>query len=106
MSTTTRLPDYTRVGSKKVYWLQDGERATALCDCEVYTDHCVEVHMTLAQALEIAGGARRSIQDILPDVAKEVREVFISGTTPAEWDELFGARAKPAEAYGCYRFIP
>jgi len=32
------------------------------------------------------------VQEILPDVRREAREVFVSGVTPLEWAQLFGGR--------------
>lgn len=106
MYSLINLPEYSRVCLKKIYWLQvDATTVRALCDCDVYPDTCIEVEMTLAQALELTSDrhTRRNIAEILPNASKEVREIFITGTTPAEWDELFGKGAKPAAAYGCYK---
>tara|TARA_Y100000034_G_C6853041_1_gene387236 strand:+ start:806 stop:1042 length:237 start_codon:yes stop_codon:yes gene_type:complete len=33
------------------------------------------------------------VQDVWPDMPKENREFIINGTTPAEWDEMFGVCA-------------
>jgi len=30
------------------------------------------------------------VQDVWPDMSKENREFIINGTTPAEWNEMFG----------------
>jgi hypothetical protein len=36
-------------------------------------------------------------RDILPDHTAEEREFLISGTTPREWEELFGVDVGPRE---------
>lgn len=40
----------------------------------------------------------RNIQEILPDLTADDRELLISGTHPACWDELFGKEEDDEEA--------
>ncbi len=57
--------------------------------CSV-TDKRYEIHITVAQAEEMASPNRRSIQAILPHCSADEREFLMSGFTPAEWNQTFG----------------
>ena len=48
-----------------------------------------EIEMTQGQFNEIMSPHRRYIQDIIPELAPEMRELFISGMCPKCWDKLF-----------------
>lgn len=48
------------------------------------------IEMTMAQFNELQSPHRRHIQDIIPELAPEMRELFISGMCPNCWDKLFG----------------
>ena len=52
-----------------------------------HTEHKVE--MTESQFNELMSPHRRHIQDIIPELAPEMRELFISGMCPKCWDKLF-----------------
>ena len=45
--------------------------------------------MTESQFNELMSPHRRHIQDIIPELAPEMRELFISGMCPKFWDKLF-----------------
>ena len=47
------------------------------------------VEMTTSQFNELQSPHRRHIQDIIPELAPEMRELFISGMCPKCWDKLF-----------------
>lgn len=47
------------------------------------------IEMTAAQFNELQSPHRRHIQDIIPELAPEMRELFISGMCPKCWDKLF-----------------
>ena len=47
------------------------------------------IQMTQAQLDELMSPHRRHIQDIIPELAPEMRELFISGMCPKCWDKLF-----------------
>ena len=49
------------------------------------------IEMTMAQFNELQSPHRRHIQDIIPELAPEMRELFISGMCPKCWDKLFGS---------------
>ena len=48
------------------------------------------IEMTISQFNELQSPHRRHIQDIIPELAPEMRELFISGMCPNCWDKLFG----------------
>ena len=48
------------------------------------------IEMTMAQFNELQSPHRRHIQDIIPELAPEMRELFISGMCTKCWDKLFG----------------
>lgn len=48
-----------------------------------------KVEMTAAQFNELQSSHRRHIQDIIPELAPEMRELFISGMCPKCWGKLF-----------------
>jgi hypothetical protein len=77
-------------GRKEVYFVKNEDGSwLASCACWV-TNADVQIPLTEAQACELASieteGQKRLIQDILPDVPPLVREIFVSGLTPAEFD--------------------
>ena len=47
------------------------------------------IEMTESQFNELMSPHRRHIQDIIPELAPEMRELFISGMCPKCWDKLF-----------------
>ena len=53
--------------------------------------HTLEVPCTEAQLHAWQGGMY--IQDAMPDVPADLREFLMTGTTPTEWDEMFGEKA-------------
>jgi hypothetical protein len=81
-TVTVEIP----MGRKKLYIIVDEEDSCAMIDCAEFDQLAlVKIKLTAEQAARIINRSGH-IQDIIPDVAKELREVFISGTTPAEWD--------------------
>ena len=48
------------------------------------------IQMTQSQFNELQSPHRRYIQDIIPELAPEMRELFISVMCPKCWDKLFG----------------
>ena len=48
-----------------------------------------KVEMTESQFNELMAPHRRHIQDIIPELSPEMRELFISGMCPKCWDKLF-----------------
>ncbi len=48
-----------------------------------------QLTVTTEQARELASSARRNIQFVLPDMPRAQRELLITGTCGACWNELF-----------------
>ena len=65
------------------------EKINVTVPCE-YCSYKYIVEMTTAQFNELQSSHRRHVQDIIPEIAPEMRELFISGMCPRCWDELFG----------------
>ena len=65
------------------------EKINVTVPCE-YCSYKYTVEMTTAQFNELQSSHRRHVQDIIPEIAPEMRELFISGMGPWCWDELFG----------------
>lgn len=80
-----------RLGHKTIYGIIEGETCTVMSDCSVDPEAVVKFTIPSAAAREIFSGERTShIQDLLPDLRMELREVLISGTSPAEFDQIRG----------------
>lgn len=84
------------VGRKTIYL--DTDTNTAIVDCCSIGDvSALHIQLTADQRRRLGTGNQRRtecIQDILPNVPHQVREVFVSGQTPAEWDETFNGGRK------------
>lgn len=92
-------------GRNHIYGIESEEKpgmVKVLADCSHY--NMVTFHVTTAQAEQLFDPNRKAhIQDIVPDLDKRAREMFITGTSPAEFDELFnGAALDPKEYDGLY----
>lgn len=79
-------------GTKKLYFEQQEDGSwLAHCTCQAMQAR-VEVRLTADQAQELRAQYRewapggRPIQDILANVPRQLREIFVTGLTPAEWD--------------------
>lgn len=59
----------------------------------IYCGRNTEISVTDEQAKELASPQRRHIQDILPDLAPEIREMFISGLCSSCYDYLTNPEA-------------
>lgn len=93
---------YVPAGRKTIYGIeQTPGTVTIRLDCDVY--EMAVFNITTEQAREIFNPNRtRHVQDILPDVAPPLRECFVSGITPAEFDAQFRSKAKLRKRYTCY----
>lgn len=76
-----------RKGHKKIYGVEGASgMVRVMVDCDVVPQvGMLVLSVTVAQAEELFSLSRRCIQDILPDVAPALREVFVCGVTPLEW---------------------
>ena len=70
----------------------------AACVCEALNT-VVIVPLHKEQAADLLLGRKRPIDEVLPNVPRELREIFITGTTPAEFDVMMKGEPKPKEAY-------
>ena len=75
------------IGPKEVFIVQkeDGHWE-ALCDCRALKEAGVRIPLTASEAREIISGRTRHIQEVLPNTPPPLREIFVTGTTPAEFD--------------------
>ena len=94
---------------RRIQWIVRGKRElllierddgsfSASCVCDVF-NATIDVSITREQALELLGSTRRLIQDVFPNLDPRVREMFVTGLTPAELDMTFFGEAKAREAY-------
>lgn len=86
-----------RKGHKKIYGIElpDG-RVKCMVDCDLIPQvGMLVLFVTVEQAERLFSQSRGPIQEVLPDVAPALREVFICGVTPLEWarDVVGGAEA-------------
>lgn len=92
---------FLKVGNKSICFskAKDGR---CLCGCICGALGCpIALWVTTEQAVELLRGrlARRSISEILPDTPPLLREMFITGITPAEFDLMIHNSLQSAEAY-------
>lgn len=79
-----------RIGRKTLFAIEKDEtNVEVLADCNV-TGGMVRIKMSRNQFDRWQSPTRGLIQDIFPLLKQELREVLISGQTPAEWNEIFG----------------
>lgn len=71
---------------------------TAKCFCNEL-DCEVHLPVTREQMNELLIPDRRIVQEILPETDKQLREIFLSGLTPAEFDRAFSGRLQDREEY-------
>lgn len=88
-----------RCGSKKIYGVESAPgNVTLRVDCKVFPEAVIKIEVTTAQADALENRPRPAVQVIAPNMPRELREIFITGTTPAEYDELLGT-VKSREGY-------
>lgn len=93
----------TRIGQKKIYGIEEPPgTVTVLVDCDVY--ELAKFKVTKQQAEELFAQPRqKKIQDIVPELHPALREVFVTGMSPAEWDQCMCGEVKPVESYPGYQ---
>ncbi len=100
MNTTTVFE--LQRGRKTIYGMAEADgTVTVMVDCDqINGDGMVKFSIPAALAEKVFNPERREhIQDIAPNLRKEWREIFISGTTPAEYDVLRGDLPKTRAAF-------
>lgn len=92
------------IGSKLMYAVEHPETGTMTVriDCAVY--EMAEFGVPINQGRAYFDMQRRpNIQDLFPGVDHRVREIMVTGITPAEWDEIYCEQGSlPPEGYPCY----
>ena len=80
-----------QLGRKKGYVITNRVgMLEVLVDCDV-TNALVRIPMTADQFTAWQNKTDLT-QNIFPELDKDVREILISGTTPAEWTKMFGGK--------------
>ena len=80
-----------KVGDKNILLEQIGDGMwLASCPCSV-TGKLVKFPITEPQVAEILAADRRNIDEILPDTPAPLREIFLTGLTPAEFNQILSA---------------
>ena len=88
-----------RCGPKKIYGLEYAlGRVTLRVDCDIFPEAVIKIEVTTAQADALENRPRPAVQVIVPNMPRDLREIFITGTTPAEYDKLLGT-VKSREEY-------
>ena len=89
------------VGHSTVYGLEQADGTVkVLTDC-AFSGGMVKFYVTKEQAAELFNPARRrQVQDIAPDLDKSLREVFITGIGPMDYEVMCGI--KPDETLKRY----
>lgn len=85
------IPSEIYLGGQKAYVILENETVFVLKDCSV-TGGMVKIPMTPAQFQARFSPERKSVQDVFPELPLEIREIFVSGNTPAEWQKMFGKK--------------
>ena len=79
-------------GSKKAYGIAHGDGSvTVRIDCTVIDDACVTFTVpekALHSYIDLPRNERPPIQTLFADLQPEIREIFVSGSTPAEFDAM------------------
>ena len=87
------------VGDKEINLFEAADETwTAMCECRAL-GATVQFSLTTEQVKEILSDKRRNIDDVLPDTPPALREIFITGTTPAEFDLNVIGKLRPKHAY-------
>jgi hypothetical protein len=78
----------SKVGGKDIFIDKRGDGMwLASCWCSVL-HKMVQVPLTAEQVEEIISASRRCIDEILPDTPPPLREIFLTGLTPAEFEQV------------------
>lgn len=94
----------TRVGGKAIYGIEElPGTVTVRSDCKFYDK--VQFKVTTHQAEELFVNHRtKVIQQIVPDLHPALRELFVTGMSPAEWDDCLMGEVKPVDSYPGYQY--
>jgi len=89
-----------RRGTKTFTGIVQGDVVTFSCPCTVYPGARIAIAMSVAQAEALV--ARRPAREVLAGFCREAIELFTSGLTPAEFDQLYVREARPIRDYPLY----
>lgn len=91
------MENIINMGRKKLYAIPNKEKGIdILADCEA-TGGMVRIKMSVSEFERWQSPTRGLIQDIFPMLRNELREILVSGTTPAEFEEIFGKKIPSKE---------
>jgi hypothetical protein len=81
-----------RIGSRKIYGIeQEDGTCQILSDCKLHQDACIKFTVPgEAASIYFESTSRPPVQELFPDLRNEHREILVSSTSPAEWDEMTG----------------
>lgn len=82
-----------KVGRNEIYAIEETEgMCTMLAGCPLHPNAVIRFTVPLAAAREWfeRGASRPPVQELFPDLSAELRELLVTGTSPAEWDSIFG----------------
>lgn len=68
------------------------------CFCKHF-NCAIGLRITLEQAVKLLSTPRPCVQEILPEFPQEIREIFVSGLSPAELDMNFFGKTQSPEHY-------
>jgi hypothetical protein len=92
------------LGSRKIYGTIVGDVCTIRADCRVadsrFGESLIRFTVPAVPALVYFEGRRTvPIQELFPDLPAPLRELFITGTSPAEYDAMLGQCPKAKAAF-------
>jgi len=100
----------TRIGSRKIYGLmQPDGTCLILADCEVHQNACIKFTVPGLAAVtyfETERHCRAPMHKMFPDLRIEHREILISGTSPAEFDQMNGIPLPETEEEFKLKYAP
>lgn len=78
------------------------EGDVAICTCRNSLEDKIstfETTISIGSKLNhwLAGTSGKSLQDIVPELSPELREMCLSGLTPEEWEDTFKGREDDAD---------
>lgn len=96
MSTDQLRTHEHRLDSRKIYGIEREDGTTQiLADCPLCQDACIKFTVPTPAArtyFDVDRSQRPHIQDLFTDLRIEHREILVSGTSPAEFDQMRGKR--------------
>lgn len=107
--TSTTMKTYEkRLGRRKIYGIeQEDGTVQILADCTLHCEAVIKFSIPAAAAETYFESATRPpIQDLLPNLRDEHREILVTGTSPAEWDHMLGRPMPKTEEEFAAKYAP